>query len=221
MGAWPLPGVPGAIRRGRERDRELETSMREKHQSAASCTPPTGDVPTTRKCARHQGFAQKGFGSDPNDGSNSGSPQGQKATQRSEEGNAPSHLCCCHCQQGKPQPALAAWQPTSKACLCLVPARGSAANPRLAVLCSLTAGGRGPAALCACCPPHPGWAERYSSSRHKECQIHALEESCKRPLRRVHYRCRACTRALLPPALLRPALPRPARAFPLAATLLS
>ncbi|KAK1346902.1 hypothetical protein QTO34_000762 [Cnephaeus nilssonii] len=34
--------------RGRERDRELETSMREKHQSAASCTPPTGDVPTTK-----------------------------------------------------------------------------------------------------------------------------------------------------------------------------
>ncbi|KAK1327815.1 hypothetical protein QTO34_012723, partial [Cnephaeus nilssonii] len=33
---------------GRERDRELETSMREKHQSAASCTPPTGDVPTTK-----------------------------------------------------------------------------------------------------------------------------------------------------------------------------
>ncbi|KAK1334102.1 hypothetical protein QTO34_005102 [Cnephaeus nilssonii] len=34
--------------RGRERDRELETSMREKHRSAASCTPPTGDVPTTK-----------------------------------------------------------------------------------------------------------------------------------------------------------------------------
>ncbi|KAK1331972.1 hypothetical protein QTO34_007649, partial [Cnephaeus nilssonii] len=36
------------FRRGRERDRELETSMREKHRSAASCTPPTGDVPTTK-----------------------------------------------------------------------------------------------------------------------------------------------------------------------------
>ncbi|KAK1328565.1 hypothetical protein QTO34_012138 [Cnephaeus nilssonii] len=34
--------------RGRERDRELETSMREKHRSAASCTPPSGDVPATK-----------------------------------------------------------------------------------------------------------------------------------------------------------------------------
>nr|KAF6309712.1 hypothetical protein mPipKuh1_009162 [Pipistrellus kuhlii] len=34
--------------RGIERDRELETSMRENHRSAASCTPPTGDVPTTK-----------------------------------------------------------------------------------------------------------------------------------------------------------------------------
>ncbi|CAK6450188.1 unnamed protein product [Pipistrellus nathusii] len=34
--------------RKRERDRELETSMREKHRSAASCTSPTGDVPATR-----------------------------------------------------------------------------------------------------------------------------------------------------------------------------
>ncbi|XP_054581044.1 uncharacterized protein LOC129151151 [Eptesicus fuscus] len=34
--------------RGRERDKELETSMREKHRSAASCTPPTGDVPATK-----------------------------------------------------------------------------------------------------------------------------------------------------------------------------
>nr|KAF6342994.1 hypothetical protein mPipKuh1_010725 [Pipistrellus kuhlii] len=33
--------------RGIERDRELETSMREKHRPAASCTPPTGDVPAT------------------------------------------------------------------------------------------------------------------------------------------------------------------------------
>ncbi|KAK1335312.1 hypothetical protein QTO34_004897 [Cnephaeus nilssonii] len=35
-------------KRGRERDRELETSMREKHRSVASCTPPTGDVPATK-----------------------------------------------------------------------------------------------------------------------------------------------------------------------------
>ena len=35
------------LQRGRERDRELETSMREKHQPAASCTPPTEDVPAT------------------------------------------------------------------------------------------------------------------------------------------------------------------------------
>ncbi|ELK29802.1 Transcription initiation factor TFIID subunit 7-like protein [Myotis davidii] len=36
------------LKRGRERDRELETSMREKHRSAASCTSPTRDVPTTQ-----------------------------------------------------------------------------------------------------------------------------------------------------------------------------
>ncbi|KAK1327790.1 hypothetical protein QTO34_012698 [Cnephaeus nilssonii] len=36
------------LQRGRERDRELETLMIEKHQSAASCTPPTGDVPATK-----------------------------------------------------------------------------------------------------------------------------------------------------------------------------
>nr|KAF6358533.1 hypothetical protein mPipKuh1_010355 [Pipistrellus kuhlii] len=36
------------LQRGRQRDRELETSMRENHPSAASCTPPTGDVPTTK-----------------------------------------------------------------------------------------------------------------------------------------------------------------------------
>nr|KAF6285885.1 hypothetical protein mMyoMyo1_009456 [Myotis myotis] len=37
------------LKRGRERDRELETSMmREKHRSAASCTLPTGNVPTTQ-----------------------------------------------------------------------------------------------------------------------------------------------------------------------------
>ena len=35
------------LQRGRERDRELETSMREKHRPVASCTPPTRDVPTT------------------------------------------------------------------------------------------------------------------------------------------------------------------------------
>ncbi|CAK6436081.1 unnamed protein product [Pipistrellus nathusii] len=36
------------LQRGREKDRELKTSMREKHQSAASCTLPTGDVPATK-----------------------------------------------------------------------------------------------------------------------------------------------------------------------------
>nr|KAF6308032.1 hypothetical protein mMyoMyo1_008825 [Myotis myotis] len=36
------------LQRGRERDRELETPMREKHRSAASCTSPTGDVPATQ-----------------------------------------------------------------------------------------------------------------------------------------------------------------------------
>ncbi|KAK1339356.1 hypothetical protein QTO34_020039, partial [Cnephaeus nilssonii] len=35
--------------RGRERKREPETLMREKHQSAAYCTSPTGDVPTTKQ----------------------------------------------------------------------------------------------------------------------------------------------------------------------------
>ncbi|XP_036179602.1 serpin B8-like isoform X4 [Myotis myotis] len=35
--------------RGRERDREPETLMREKHRSAASCTLPTGDVPATKE----------------------------------------------------------------------------------------------------------------------------------------------------------------------------
>ncbi|ELK27554.1 PWWP domain-containing protein 2A [Myotis davidii] len=52
------PGSTGSVdtignvntdsKRGRERDRESETSMREKHRSAASCTPPTGDVPATK-----------------------------------------------------------------------------------------------------------------------------------------------------------------------------
>ena len=37
--------------RGIERDRELETSMREKHRPAASCTPSTGDVPAAKVCA--------------------------------------------------------------------------------------------------------------------------------------------------------------------------
>ncbi|KAK1340043.1 hypothetical protein QTO34_018607 [Cnephaeus nilssonii] len=45
---WTHDLKPHGFNRGRERDRELETSMREKHRSAASCTPPTGDVPTTK-----------------------------------------------------------------------------------------------------------------------------------------------------------------------------
>ena len=36
------------LQRGRERDRELETSMRKNHRSAAFYTPPTGDVPATK-----------------------------------------------------------------------------------------------------------------------------------------------------------------------------
>nr|KAF6358531.1 hypothetical protein mPipKuh1_010353 [Pipistrellus kuhlii] len=36
------------LQRGRERDRKLETSMRENHRSAASCTPPTGEMPATK-----------------------------------------------------------------------------------------------------------------------------------------------------------------------------
>ena len=36
------------LRRGREREREQEISMREKHRPAASCTPPIGDVPATK-----------------------------------------------------------------------------------------------------------------------------------------------------------------------------
>nr|KAF6348691.1 histidyl-tRNA synthetase 2, mitochondrial [Myotis myotis] len=39
---------------GRERDRELETSMREKHRPAASCTPPTGDVPATKVAIKRE-----------------------------------------------------------------------------------------------------------------------------------------------------------------------
>ena len=42
------------LQRGRERDRELETSMRENHRPAASCTPPTGDVPATKVHALDQ-----------------------------------------------------------------------------------------------------------------------------------------------------------------------
>ncbi|XP_054582661.1 calcium uniporter regulatory subunit MCUb, mitochondrial isoform X2 [Eptesicus fuscus] len=38
-------------KRGRKRDKKPETSMREKHRPAASCTPPTGDVPTTNEHA--------------------------------------------------------------------------------------------------------------------------------------------------------------------------
>ena len=36
------------LQRGKERDSDLEMSMREKHQPAASCTLPTGDVPATK-----------------------------------------------------------------------------------------------------------------------------------------------------------------------------
>nr|KAF6316198.1 hypothetical protein mPipKuh1_008709 [Pipistrellus kuhlii] len=36
------------VQTGRERDRELESLMRECHRSAASCTPPTGDMPATK-----------------------------------------------------------------------------------------------------------------------------------------------------------------------------
>ncbi|ELK27301.1 GTP cyclohydrolase 1 [Myotis davidii] len=43
-----LPYVSRNVWRGREKDRELGTSMREKHRSAASCTLPTGDVPATK-----------------------------------------------------------------------------------------------------------------------------------------------------------------------------
>nr|KAF6349168.1 hypothetical protein mMyoMyo1_011724 [Myotis myotis] len=46
------------LQRGRERDRDLETSMREKHRSAASCTPPTGDVPATKVHALDQNRTQ-------------------------------------------------------------------------------------------------------------------------------------------------------------------
>ena len=46
------------LQRGRERDRELETSMRENHRSPASCIPPTGDVPATKVHALAQSRAQ-------------------------------------------------------------------------------------------------------------------------------------------------------------------
>nr|KAF6377167.1 apolipoprotein D [Myotis myotis] len=57
LGKCPTPPVQENFdvnKRGRERDRELETLMREKHQSAASCTPPplTGDVPATKYLGR-------------------------------------------------------------------------------------------------------------------------------------------------------------------------
>nr|KAF6349067.1 hypothetical protein mMyoMyo1_011644 [Myotis myotis] len=42
------------LQKGRERDRELETSMREKHRSPASCTSPTGDMPATQAHAPDQ-----------------------------------------------------------------------------------------------------------------------------------------------------------------------
>ncbi|KAK1346446.1 hypothetical protein QTO34_000302 [Cnephaeus nilssonii] len=53
LGGFSIEDVQKEIKRGtklrgRERDSELETLMKEKHQSAASCTPPTGNVPTTK-----------------------------------------------------------------------------------------------------------------------------------------------------------------------------
>ncbi|XP_045442575.1 tyrosine-protein phosphatase non-receptor type 9 isoform X1 [Pipistrellus kuhlii] len=45
-----------SYRRGRGRDRELETSMREKHRSASSWTPPTADVPTIKETRRKEGI---------------------------------------------------------------------------------------------------------------------------------------------------------------------
>ncbi|XP_045431483.1 WD repeat and FYVE domain-containing protein 1 isoform X1 [Pipistrellus kuhlii] len=47
----------GLRQKERERDRELETSMRENDPSAAPCTPPTGDVPTTKHHCRKCGQA--------------------------------------------------------------------------------------------------------------------------------------------------------------------
>ncbi|XP_036202584.1 IST1 homolog isoform X6 [Myotis myotis] len=47
----PVPcfsSLPPGRQRGRERDRELDTSMREKHGPATSRTPPTGDVSATK-----------------------------------------------------------------------------------------------------------------------------------------------------------------------------
>ncbi|XP_036194649.1 interleukin-7 isoform X4 [Myotis myotis] len=41
-------------KRGREKDKELETSMGEKHLSAASCTLPTGDMPATKDKEKKQ-----------------------------------------------------------------------------------------------------------------------------------------------------------------------
>ena len=42
------------LQRRRERDRELETSMRENHRSAAFCTPTTEDMPATKVHALDQ-----------------------------------------------------------------------------------------------------------------------------------------------------------------------
>ncbi|KAK1337425.1 hypothetical protein QTO34_002051 [Cnephaeus nilssonii] len=57
-GHWPTSAQLSP--RGRERDRELETLMREKHRSAASCTPPTGDVPAAKSLAWNWSSEQSG-----------------------------------------------------------------------------------------------------------------------------------------------------------------
>ncbi|KAK1331901.1 hypothetical protein QTO34_007577 [Cnephaeus nilssonii] len=51
--------------RGKERDRELETSMREKQRSAAFCTPPTGDVPATKAPRLAAALGDGGQGASP------------------------------------------------------------------------------------------------------------------------------------------------------------
>ena len=42
------------LQSGRERDRDLDTSIKEIHRSAASCTTPNGDVPATKVHALDQ-----------------------------------------------------------------------------------------------------------------------------------------------------------------------
>nr|KAF6336942.1 hypothetical protein mMyoMyo1_012131 [Myotis myotis] len=63
----------------------------------------------------------------------------------------------------EPWAALGGWAATIEACLRLRPQLGSC-HPRLACASGQpwAAGGlrAGPAALCACCPPTPVWAER-------------------------------------------------------------